>query len=82
MSDSDLENEWEDTELIRDLVTSSFYDSDWTEYEYACALKCSVKRFREIKATGRITKRKWDELGEVLRVIYDTSDYDYDDIPF
>ena len=78
MSDGDFENEWEDTSLVRDLVTSSFYDSGWTEYEYACAMKCSVKRFREIKATGRMTERKWDVLGDVMREIYEMSQEDYD----
>ena len=82
MSEGDSENEWEDTGLVRDLVASSYYDSDWTEYEYACALKCSVKRFREIKKTGRITKRKWDILGDVLRQIYDMSQEDYDGLVY
>lgn len=82
MSEGDFKNEWEDTSLVKYLVTSSYYDSDWTEYEYACAMKCSVKRLREIRRTGRITKRKWDVLGDVLREIYDMSQDDYDGLMY
>jgi hypothetical protein len=67
--------------MVKDLISSCHLDSGWTMYEFACAMKCSVKRLIEIKSTGRITKRKWDLLGEILRDVYSEKP-DYDDIPW
>ena len=73
------DNEWEDTHLVYDLINSCYSDSGWTMYEFACAMKCSVKRLLEIQLTGRITKRKWDLLGEILKEVYPEKPY-YDEV--
>ena len=63
-------NEWEDTQLVKDLMRDIYCDTYLTEYEFACAMKCSVRQLRMIRQTGHITKRKWDLLGEILQDVY------------